>query len=83
MLSINRRISCDVLRVDTRWLKKPELNVGDVFNQQILDRKGNIDWSYVWLSEKESREINEQEDERESAFFQKIDLQSQNVGIDW
>ena len=35
------------------------------------------------LSEEESRETNEQEDEKESAFDQKIDLQSQNVGIGW
>ena len=35
------------------------------------------------LSKEGSREINEQEDERESALDQKIDLQSQNVGIVW
>ena len=33
------------------------------------------------LSEECSREINEQEGERESAFVQKIDFRSQNVGI--
>ena len=35
------------------------------------------------LSKKKSRETNKQEDERESAFDRKIDLQSQNVSIGW
>ena len=35
------------------------------------------------LSEEGSRENNDQEDEGENAFNQKIDLQSQNVGIGW
>ena len=34
------------------------------------------------LNKKGSRKINEQEDKKESAFVWKIDLQSQNVGID-
>ena len=35
------------------------------------------------LSEKGSHETNEQEDEKESVFDQKIDLQSQNIDIGW
>ena len=33
------------------------------------------------LSEEESRETNEQEDEKKSIFDQKIDFQNQNIGI--
>ena len=83
MLSVNGKISRDMLRVDITWLKRPELNVGDAFNWQILGERKSIDWSHMQLSEKRSREINKQEDKRESAFDQKIDLQSQNVGISW
>ena len=54
---------------------------------RLIDRsqvKGeSVDRSHVRLSEEESREINEQEDEGESAFDWKIDLRSQNVGIGW
>ena len=35
------------------------------------------------LSEEGSHEINEQENKEESAFDQKIDLRSQNIGIGW
>ena len=35
------------------------------------------------LSEEGLHEINEQKEEKESAFDQKIDLQSQNVDIGW
>ena len=54
---------------------------------RLIDRsqvkEESVDWSHVRLSEVGSREINEQEDEGESAFDRKIDLRSQNVGIGW
>ena len=83
ILNVNRRILRDASRNDTTWLRKLELKVKKVFNQQI---------SRIWellmevtceLSEKGSRKTNEQEDEKKSAFDQKIDLQSQNIGISW
>ena len=83
MLSVNGRISRDASCIDTTWLKRLELNVGDAFNRQISGEGESVDWSHVWLSEVGSREINEQEDEGESAFDQKIDLRSQNIGIGW
>ena len=36
MLSVNRRISRDVSHADTMWLERPELNVEEMFNWQIL-----------------------------------------------
>ena len=83
MLSVNGRISRDVLRVDITWLGRSELNIRNTFNRQISGGKENVDWSHVRLSEEGSRKINEQEGEWESAFDQKIDLRSQNVGIGW
>ena len=83
MLSMNGKISRDVSCIDTTWPQRPELNVGDVFNWQISDGKGSVNWSHMWLSKEESRKINEPEDERKSAFDQKIDLRSQNVSIGW
>ena len=83
MLSVNGRISRNASRDDTTWLRRPELNVGDAFNRQISGEGESVDWSHVRWSEEGSREINEWEDERESAFDQKIDFRSQNVGIGW
>ena len=60
MLSVNRRILCDVLPIDTTWLGRLELNVKDVFNRQILGKRESVDWSHVWLSEEESSKINKQ-----------------------
>ena len=83
MLSVNGRISRDASRDDTTWLGRPELKVEEVFNQQI-SRSWKLMVKVMWgLSEERSREINKQEDEKESAFDQKIDLRSQNVGIGW
>ena len=65
MLSINRRILRDASRTDTTWLRRPELNVGDVFNRQISGRKRSAHWSYVRLSEEGLLEFNKQESERE------------------
>ena len=83
MLSVNKKISCDASRINTTWLGRPELNVGDPFNRQFSGGRESINWSHVRLSKEGSREINEQDGEWESAFDQKIDLWSQNVGIDW
>ena len=81
MLSVNGNILRDVSRNDTTWLGRPELNVGDAFNQQISVKRESVDWSHVQLSGEGSREINMQEGEWESVFDQKIDLWSQNVSI--
>ena len=85
MLSVNGRISRDAShdasRDDTTWLRRPELKVEEVFNWQIF-RSWELLVKVTWgLSEEGSREINEQENKRESAFDGKIDLWSQNVGI--
>ena len=83
MLSVNGKISRDMSHNNTMWLRKPELKVKGVFNQQI-----SRSWKLLvevtgGLSKEGSREINKQEDKRESAFDRKIDLQSQNVSIGW
>ena len=81
MLSINGKISRDLSRDDTTWLRRPELKVEEVFNWQISRRwKVLVEVMYE-LREKRLHEVNEQEDERESAFDQKIDLWIENVGI--
>ena len=61
MLDVNGRISRDASHVDTTWLEKPELNVGNVFNWQISGRRGSVDWNHVQLSEEGSCEFNESE----------------------
>ena len=83
MLSVNERISRDTSRDDTMWLRRPELKVKKVFNQQIF-RSWELQVEVTYgLSKEGSRKINKEEDEKESAFDWKIDLQSQNVGIGW
>ena len=64
MLSMNRRISRDVSRDNTTWLRRSELKVEKVFKWQI-----SRSWELVMevtcgLSKEESRETNEQEYER-------------------
>ena len=76
MLNVKGRISCDILCDDITWLRKPELKVKEVFNQQISRRWELLVEVTCRLSKEGSREINQQEDERESAFDQKIDLWS-------
>ena len=63
MLSMNGRISRDPSRVDTPWLERPELNIGDAFNWQISGGEECIDWSHVRLSEERSRDVKELEGE--------------------
>ena len=81
MLSVNGRISYDISRDDTTWRKKLELKVKGVFNWQIYRSWELLVKVICGLSEEGSCKINEQEDEKESAFDWKIDLWSQNVGI--
>ena len=71
MLSMNGRISRDASRVDTTWLGKLELNVGDVFNWQISDGRGSVDWSHMQLNEEGLRKINKQENKREVFLFER------------
>ena len=83
MLSVNKRISCDVSHDDNTWLKRPKLKVEEAFNWQISRGWELLVEVTCELSKEGSREINEQENEKESAFVWKIDLQSQNVDISW
>ena len=83
MLSVNGRISCNLSRDDITWLRRPKLKVKEVFNWQIFRSWELLVEVMCGLSEEGLHEINEQEDESESAFDQKIDLWSQNIGIGW
>ena len=69
MLSVNGRISHDVSRDDTTWLKKPELNVEKVFNWQISRSWELLVEVTYGLSEEESRKIGEQEDKKGKCFL--------------
>ena len=51
------------------WLKKLELKVEKVFNQQISKSWELLVEVMCGLSEEESREINEQEDEKGKSFW--------------
>ena len=82
ILSMNGKISRDVSHDDTTWLRRPELKVKKVFDWWQISRSWELLVEVTWgLSEEGLCEINEQEDEKESAFDWKIDLQSQNIGI--
>ena len=83
MLSVNGKILRDVSRDDTTWLRRSELKVKKVFNWQMSRSWELLIEVTYGLSEKGSRKTNKQKDEKESTFDQKIDLQSQNVGIGW
>ena len=83
MLSMNRRIPRDVSHDDTTWLRRLKLKFEKVFNWQISRSWKLLVEITFGLDEEGSCKINEQEDERESAFDRKIDLWSQNVGIGW
>ena len=70
MLSMNGKISRD----DTTWLRRPELKVKKVFNWQVYRRWEQLMEVTCELSKERSREINEQENDKETAFVWKIDL---------
>ena len=74
MLSVNGRISYDASRDDITWLRRPELKIEELFNWKISRCWELLVEITCGISEERSREINEQEDEKESAFDQKIDL---------
>ena len=64
MLSVNGRISRDMSRDDTTWLRKPELKVKKIFKRQISKSWELLMEVTCGLSEEELRETNEQEHER-------------------
>ena len=64
MLNINRRISRDMSRDDTTWLRRPELKVEKVFKQQISRSWELLMEVTCGLSEERLCETNEQEYER-------------------
>ena len=72
MLSINGKTSRDVSRTDTMWLRRSELKVKKMFNQQIFRKREVLIEVMYGLSEEELYEINKLEDKKESAFNQKI-----------
>ena len=64
MLSVNGRISRDVSRDDTMWLRRLKLKVEKVFKRQI-SRSWKLLMEVMYgLSEERSRETNKQEYKR-------------------
>ena len=72
MLNINEKISRDTSYVHNTWLRKPELEVEKIFNQQIFRKREVLLKIICKLSKKGLHEINKLENERESIFNQKI-----------
>ena len=68
ILSVNGRITCDASCDDTTWPRRPELEAKEVFNWQISKRREVLIEVMCELNKKGSREINKQEDKKESTF---------------
>ena len=64
MLSVNKRIIRDASRANTTWLRRPELKIKKVFNQQISRKRQMLMEVMYRLSEKGLREVNELETNR-------------------
>ena len=71
MLNMNGKISRDVSRDDTMWLKRPELKVKKVFNWQISRNWELLVEVMCGLSKERSREINDKKEEKEKYFWLK------------
>ena len=69
MLSMNKRISRTESRDDTTWLRRPELKIKKVFNWQIFRSWELLVEVKCGLGKEESREIDEQEDEKGNCFM--------------
>ena len=69
MFSVNEKISRDVSRDDTTWLRKLELKVETVFNRQIFRSWELLVEITYGLSKEGSREINEQENKKKKCFL--------------
>ena len=72
MLSVNGKILRNASRDDTTWLRRPESKVEKVFNRQISRSSELLMEITCGLSKESSREIHEQEDEKEKCFLIEI-----------
>ena len=83
MLSVNKKILCDVSYTDTIWLKRFELKTKKMFNWQISRKKKVLMEVMYELNEERSYKIKELDGKKESSLNQKIDFQNQNISIGW
>ena len=71
MLSVNGRISRDVLRLNTMWLKWPKLTTKKLFNWQISKRRKVLIEVMYGLNKERLWEDNELEGKKGMGFYSK------------